>query len=208
MNSAQSSFDFGEPSSGPVNLLPRDGIAVLYEGAVAEGRAVDLFRVLSAELAWTQQQVFVFGRWVEQPRLTAWYGDEGCRYRYSGIELHPHKWTTPLIEIRQVCENLTGARFNSVLANLYRNGADSVSWHSDDEIELGFNPVIASVSLGSDRRFDLRHRTTGETVRLSLPAGSVLVMASATQHYWMHQVPKTARDIGPRINLTFRLIHG
>jgi len=203
----QESLNFGLDYSSSVSLLPCDGTAVLHTGAIAKGRAADLFRLLSTELAWAQQEVFVFGRWVEQPRLTAWYGDKGSRYRYSGVELHPRTWTAPLREIREVCEKMTGERFNSVLANLYRNGADSVSWHSDDEPELGVNPVIASVSLGAERRFDLRHRTTGETVRVALPPGSVLVMAGETQHYWMHQVPKTARDIGARINLTFRLIH-
>lgn len=204
----QTSIDFGGESDGTFNLLPRDGSAVLHRGAIDDRRASLWFDRLVADLEWQQHQVFVFGRWVEQPRLTAWYGDDGFPYRYSGIELKPHSWTAPLIEMRELCEELAGARFNSVLANLYRSGADSVAWHADDESELGVDPVIASVSLGSERRFDLRHRSTGETVRVPLPSGSVLVMAGCTQHRWVHQVPKTARPVGPRINLTFRLIHG
>jgi alkylated DNA repair dioxygenase AlkB len=195
-----------EPERGE-SLLQSDGTAVLHTSAITPLRAAALFGIFAADLAWEARQVFVFGRWVAQPRLTAWYGDPGQSYRYSGIKLRPHPWTSELTEVRALCEQLAGTRFNSVLANLYRDGSDGVAWHADDESELGENPVIASVSLGQERRFDLRHRDTGETVRTQPPSGSVLVMAGSTQHHWLHQVPKTAKPVGPRINLTFRFVH-
>jgi alkylated DNA repair dioxygenase AlkB len=204
----QTSMHFDSGSDRSEDLLPYDGHAVLHTGALASDRAVELFDALTNDLAWANHRVFVFGRWVDQPRLTCWYGDPGFPYRYSGSELQPHPWTPELTELRLLCERLADTRFNSVLANLYRNGSDGVAWHADNEPELGLDPVIASVSLGHERRFDLRHRVTGETVRVPLPAGSVLVMSGATQHHWIHQIAKTAKPIGPRLNLTFRLIHG
>jgi len=136
------------------------------------------------------------------PRLTAWHGEKG--YVYSGIRLEPAPWNEPLLELEAIAEELAWAPFNSVLLNLYRDGRDSVSWHADNEPGLGYNPVIASVSLGAQRRFQLRHRRSGARVSLDLPHGSCLIMAGATQHHWLHQLPKTARPVGPRINLTFR----
>ncbi len=188
------------------NLLPFDGVAVLHTHAVPSDG--ELFERLRAQIPWKEHRVFVFGRWVLQPRLTAWFGDAGVPYHYSGNSLQPNSWTPELASIRQVCEGLANSNFNSVLANLYRDGSDSIAWHADDERELGVNPVIASVNLGQERRFDLRHRHTGETVKVLLPHGSVLVMSGPTQHHWLHQVPKSARPMGERINLTFRQIHG
>jgi len=203
----QTSIFFGNESERAESLLPRDGSAVLHASAIESLRAAELFGIFAAGLAWEARDVLVFGRWVAQPRLTAWYGDPGQIYRYSGIEMHPNPWTSELSEIRALCEHLAGARFNSVLANLYRDGSDGVAWHSDDEPELGRNPVVASVSLGQERRFELRHRETGEKVSTMPPSGSVLVMAGSTQHHWLHHVPKTAKPVGPRINLTFRFVH-
>jgi alkylated DNA repair dioxygenase AlkB len=202
----QASIFDGDPDCGP-NLLSRDGKAIVHHDAINPRRASELFAVLASSLAWKVHTVFVFGRWVEQPRLTAWYGNEGVPYRYSGSELRPHSWTPELVELREICEQVAGARFNSVLANQYRHGNDSVAWHADNEPELGVEPVIASVSLGAERRFDLRHRATGETVRVPLRPGSVLVMSGRTQEHWVHQVAKTRRPVGSRINLTFRWIH-
>jgi len=203
----QTSLIFENESPAEGNILPKDGIAILHPAAIPSARASELFSIFASDLEWMMRDVFVFGRWVSQPRLTAWYGEPGQIYRYSGIELQPLPWTSNLPEVRAVCEHLAGTRFNSVLANLYRDGRDGVSWHADDEPELGKDPVIASVSLGQERRFDLRHRTTGEIVRTQPPSGSVLIMAGGTQHHWVHQVPKTAKPVGPRINLTFRTIH-
>jgi alkylated DNA repair dioxygenase AlkB len=146
-----------------------------------------------------------------QPRLTAWYGDATARYSYSGLDLTPQPWTPALLALRTQVEQATGVTFNSVLLNLYRTGQDSMGWHADDEPELGPEPVIASISLGATRRFRLRPRHSQQLphapLGLDLPSGSLLVMRGTTQQHWQHAVPKTARPVGPRLNLTFRTIH-
>jgi len=153
---------------------------------------------------WRQETVTVFGKRHLQPRLTAWYGDR--RYTYSGLTLDPQPWTPLLAQVKAAVEAASGHRFNSVLLNFYRDGRDSMGMHSDDEPELGVNPVIASVSLGEERTFILRHKRTGETRKFALPSGSLLVMAGPTQHHWLHGINKSARKMGPRLNLTFRNI--
>lgn len=152
----------------------------------------------------------MFGRTVPAPRLEAWYGDPGAAYTYSGLAHEPLPWTAELQDLRERVESATATTFNSVLANLYRSGADSNGWHADDEPELGEQPVIASLSLGATRRFLLRHRASGERVELMLEAGSLLVMRGATQQCWQHCVPKQRTVQAPRINLTFRRVaaHG
>jgi len=187
---------------GGENLLPRDGEVRLHRTALARPEADRLFESLACEVAWRRETATVMGRRVAIPRLTAWHGEAG--YVYSGIRLDPQPWNTPLLKLRAVAEALAGQTFNSVLLNLYRTGRDSVSWHADNEPGLGRDPVIASLSLGAVRRFQLRHRRTRERIDLDLPHGSCLIMAGATQHNWLHQIPKTARPVGPRINLTFR----
>jgi len=184
------------------NLVPYDGEVWLEPEAMARADADRLFERLMAITAWRQEEATVMGRRVAIPRLTAWHGEKG--YVYSGIRLEPAPWNAPLLELKASAEALARAPFNSVLLNLYRDGRDSVSWHADNEPGLGDNPVIASVSLGAQRRFHLRHRRTRARVSLDLPHGSCLIMAGATQHHWLHQLPKTARPVGPRINLTFR----
>ena len=184
------------------NLLPCDGALRLHEAVLAEAAAARLFAQLMTITPWRQEIATVMGRRLPIPRLTAWHGAAG--YVYSGIRMTPAPWNPPLLEIKAVAEACAGRAFNSVLLNLYRNGRDSVSWHADNEPGLGRNPVIASVSLGATRRFQMKHRRRDERLALELPPGSCLVMAGATQHHWLHQVPKTGRPVGPRINLTFR----
>jgi len=141
------------------------------------------------------------------PRLIAWYGEPEAVYTYSGVRHVPMPFTPELAVIRARIEELSGAPFNSALANLYRDGRDGMGWHADNEAELGRNPVIASVSLGATRRFTLRHRRRkGLTEALDLEPGSLLVMEGETQHHWLHALPKTTRPVGERINLTYRLI--
>lgn len=166
------------------------------------------YESLLTELDWRQDRISMYGRSVLIPRLNVWYGDPATDYSYSGLHMTSLPWTETLLAIRELVQQMTGEPFNSVLANLYRDGEDSVSWHSDDEAELGRNPVIASVSLGATRRFSLRHRfdRTIATRHLSLVSGSLLVMRGATQHYWQHQVPKQKPVTNGRINLTFRQI--
>ncbi|MEB3213679.1 MAG: alpha-ketoglutarate-dependent dioxygenase AlkB, partial [Leptolyngbyaceae bacterium] len=171
-----------------------------------------LFQHLLNEIPWRQDHITIYGKTRALPRKTAWHGDAGASYSYSGIHLHPEPWTPGLVEIKQRIEAVVNRRFpqlcfNSVLLNLYRNGQDSMSWHSDDEPELGRNPVIGSVSFGETRRFVFRHRQN-KALKTEVPLthGSFLLMASETQHFWHHAIPKTARAIAPRINLTFRVI--
>ena len=188
------------------NLLPCDGVVWLHEEALDHADAERLFEQLMAATQWRQEIATVMGRRVPIPRLTAWHGAAG--YVYSGIRMTPAPWNPPLVEIKAVAEARAGQAFNSVLLNLYRDGRDSVSWHADNEPGLGRNPVIASMSLGATRRFQMKHRRREERLALDLPSGSCLVMAGPTQHHWLHQVPKTGRPVGPRINLTFRAMDG
>ena len=182
--------------------MPCDGTVRLYEAALTEADARRLFEQLMALTPWRQEIATLMGRRVPIPRLTAWHGAAG--YVYSGIRMSPAPWNSPLLEIKACAEACAGQAFNSVLLNLYRDGRDSVSWHADNEPGLGQNPVIASVSLGAIRRFQMKHRAADHRLSLDLPSGSCLVMAGATQHHWLHQVPKTSHPLGPRINLTFR----
>lgn len=162
---------------------------------------------LLAETPWEQPQVHLHGRNYPVPRLVAWYGDPQASYSYSGLQHQPLAWTPLLAGIRQQVEAQVAAPLNAVLLNLYRDGQDSMGWHSDDEAELGRNPLIASLSLGGTRRFDLRRKGQGRIAHsLDLEHGSLLVMRGTTQHYWQHQVAKTRRHCEPRINLTFRWI--
>lgn len=164
-----------------------------------------LFSCLKQCVPWKQETIRLFGRSVLQPRLQAWYGSHP--YTYSGLTVNPLPWIEPLHDIKQRCEELAGCPFNSVLANMYRDGQDSMGSHQDNEPELGKNPVIASVSLGETRRFTLRHQLSGEKHTMELEHGSLLIMAGATQHFWKHSVPKTRRPCSERINLTYRYVY-
>ena len=157
---------------------------------------------LSAEITWEQHEITLFGRTVPTPRLTAWMGD--AAYSYSGVVNQPKSWPEVLAALRERLVAEVGVPFNSCLANLYRDGSDSMGFHSDDEPELGPEPTIASVSLGARRQFVLRHRPTRERWTWDLGAGDLLVMREESQRDHAHAVPKTTRPIGPRINLTFR----
>lgn len=186
------------------NLLPKDGEVYLYEQAINIS-----YRSLLESLEWKHEQIRMFERWVYQPRLMAWYGDVGAKYIYSGLLNNPLPWTNELLEIKSQVEEKLGTTFNSVLANYYRDGQDSMGWHQDNEKELGDEPVIASVSLGAIRQFQLKHKSDKslKTLKLDLQDKSLLVMQGQTQNFWQHQVPKTKRDVGGRINLTFRTIN-
>lgn len=163
---------------------------------------------LITEVSWRSEQIVVWGKKVVQPRLIAWYGDTGRSYAYSGIQLVPMPWTPILFDIKARVERVVDSPFNTVLLNYYRDNKDSMGFHSDDEPELGRRPVIASLSLGAERTFIMKHKTSNEVrpVRLRLTSGSVLLMRGDTQRYWKHGIPKESRLCGPRINLTFRRI--
>ena len=185
-----------------------DGEGALYRQVFAPVENARLFATLHRETDWQQQVIVLYGRSIASPRLSAWHGDSDAVYRYSGLRLEPMPWTPTLLGMRERVEALAMTRFNSVLLNLYRDGQDSMGWHSDDEPELGRNPLIASVSLGATRRFLLQHKKRRLRLEWSLENGDTLVLGGTTQHCWRHHVPKTCQPLGPRINLTFRWIHG
>lgn len=201
----QDSLILEEP--GEINLP--DAELCYYPELFPTIEADPLLHSLKDGIEWTQNTIRFYGKESLVPRLEAWYGDPGKSYAYSGIHMDPKPWTKELITIKQTIEPLAGVIFNSVLINYYRDGKDRVAWHSDDEKELGKNPVIGSVSLGAERKFKLRHKhykTNGLKHEIMLRHGSFLLMKGATQHHWMHEIPRTAKPIGPRINLTFRII--
>ncbi len=165
------------------------------------------FSLLQTEIQWQQETIRIAGVDRLTPRLTAWYGDPQAHYRYSGLAHKPLAWTPTLLAVKARLEQKTGEQFNSVLANWYRDGNDSVAWHSDDEPELGREPVIASVSFGATRTFQLKHKNDAKlSHKIALTSGSLLLMKGKTQSHWLHQVPKEPAVLEPRINLTFRKI--
>jgi alkylated DNA repair dioxygenase AlkB len=164
----------------------------------------EVFERLLRETAWRHETIVVYGKRHLQPRLTAWHGE--ASYTYSGLRLAPLPMTPLLAQLRTAVEAATGHRYNSVLLNYYRDGADSMGMHSDDEPELGPQPAIASLSYGATRSFVLRHKTTKRTLKFDLLEGNLLLMAGALQRHWLHGINKTAKPTGPRLNLTFRYI--
>lgn len=187
------------------NLLPKQGEVYYYPHFFTDNETTVFFSRLQTEIEWKQEPIKIFGREIMQPRLTAWYGDK--KYSYSGIDLTPLPWTDVLLLIKERIEEISQVQFNSVLLNYYRNNQDSMGWHRDNEKELGKNPVIGSVSFGATRRFCLRHHLEKELkTTVNIEDGGYLLMKGETQHYWHHSVPKESREIGPRINLTFRYI--
>jgi alkylated DNA repair dioxygenase AlkB len=189
------------------NILSQDGTVLFYPDFFSSNERLSLFKALEASIYWQQEQIKYFGKLVDCPRLSAWYGDPGKTYVYSGILNKPLLWTKELLIIKNKVEDLAQTNFNSVLLNLYRNGKDSMGFHQDDEKELGQNPVIASVSFGGIRNFRLKHlHKTDLSYTLPLTDGSVLIMKDETQHFWSHGISKTTKVVSPRINLTFRTI--
>jgi len=193
--------------SSDARLLPipiEDGeLAMLSQLPLPFSNAEALARLID-ETPWRADTIVVFGKRYLQPRLTAWYGE--ASYSYSGLTLAPLPMTPLLSALRAAVEQATGHRFNSVLLNYYRNGEDSMGMHSDDEPELGPQPVIASLSFGASRNFILRHRSSKHTLKLALDDGSLLLMAGSLQKHWLHGINKTKKAINPRVNLTFRYI--
>lgn len=181
---------------------------VYYEDFLSVKEASDYFSVFKDTVLWRQDDIKLFGKTYAQPRLTALYGDEGQRYSYSSLTMEAMPFTSEISALKRNVERITKTSFNSVLLNFYRDGKDSNGWHSDDEKELGKNPIIASVSLGAKRMFQLKNKGDGTLRRsIALEHGSLLVMKGKTQHFWKHQIPKTKKIVAPRINLTFRVIH-
>ena len=159
-------------------------------------------------IEWKHESIKLFGKQILQPRLTAWYGDQGKVYTYSGLVNTPIPWTNPLLEIKDHIEKLYQVKFNSALLNLYRNGQDSMGWHADNEKELGSCPIISSVSFGASRLFKLKHKYKKNCrYTIQLDSGSCLLMMNKTQEFWLHQIPKQINCLEPRINITYRYIY-
>jgi alkylated DNA repair dioxygenase AlkB len=186
------------------NLLPCDG-TVNYFGPVLTPDDTRLFNeTLLREIPWKNDETVIFGKRIVTARKVAWYGDSNFSYTYSGTTKEALVWTDELAVLKSIVEKLTATRFNSCLLNLYHDGNEGMAWHSDDEKSLGKDSTIASVSLGAEREFRLKHKRTDERVSILLESGSLLVMKDATQTHWLHSIPKSKKITTPRINLTFR----
>jgi alkylated DNA repair dioxygenase AlkB len=187
-------------TSGDTVELRDGGWLRYWEHFLAVSEADRLLEALRGDVPWEQfrNRLWTF------PRLTAFIGDAGVVYRYSGVKHAGCGWPPNLLELRHRIEQLTATTFNGLLLNLYRDGNDSMGRHADAEAELGPNPLVASVSLGAVRSFVLRHKASKEKRTLDLAHGSLLVMGGSLQHHWMHELPKTTQQVGERINLTFR----
>ena len=204
-----SNAEFSDSSEAKTILydLP-DADMALFENFFTNQESEKLHQNLIDNIQWRQDKIKMFGKLIDQPRLTAFYGNTNKDYSYSGIVMKPIEWNEDLLFIRKRVEEVEMIQFTSVLLNYYRGGKDSMGWHSDDEKELGQNPVIGSVSFGESRVFQLRHkfRKDIKKVDIALTNGSFLLMKGTTQHFWQHQIPKTNRELESRLNLTFRVI--
>lgn len=200
---------FGQTIETPNPIIKLQDAELLYHPSFYDKAESDrIFNILLETIQWKQDKIIMYGKELPLPRLSAWYGDNNKPYTYSGITLKPLPWTNELILIKQRIEEAAKVKFSSVLLNRYRGGQDYVGWHTDAEKELGQNPIIGSVNFGATRKFQLRriddHK---EKFEVELKHGTFLIMQGATQHFWQHQVPKTATKIGERLNLTFRVIN-
>lgn len=186
------------------NLLPYDGTVHYYGKLLSKAEADQYFDRLWDTIAWQHDEAIMFGKHIITKRKVAWYGDEAYSYTYSKKTKQALPWTDEIKALKNLVEQKTETKFNSCLLNLYHNGDEGMSWHSDDEKALEENSAIASLSLGAVRKFSFRHKQSKETVALMLEHGSLLVMKDSTQTHWHHQLPKTKKVTEPRINLTFR----
>lgn len=193
-----------KPKSGLTKI--ENGEYIYFPNFFTRSESDLYLQKMLVDIDWKQESMNMYGKEVQFPRLTAWYGDNDRPYSFSGITLQPKKWNEDLLQIKGRIEPISEVVFNSVLLNLYRSGRDSISWHTDEEKELGPNPVIASVNFGATRKFQLRHKSTKEKLEIELSHGSLLIMRGELQHFWQHQVPKTSLELKERVNLTFRVI--
>jgi alkylated DNA repair dioxygenase AlkB len=188
------------------NILHKDGTVNYYGKILASKEANQYFDLLMQNILWENDEVIIFGKHIVTKRKAAWYGDSDYLYTYSNTTKKALAWTKELSELKQVVEEIVGAKFNSCLLNLYHNGNEGMGWHSDDEKSLGKNNTIASLSLGAERKFSFKHKQTKQIVSLVLEHGSLLIMKGATQANWLHSLLKSKNITLPRINLTFRTI--
>ena len=193
--------------SEPILFNLPDSEIIYFPSLFDKKEADAIFAQLINDIPWQQDDIRVFGKIHPQPRLTALFGNQGRSYSYSNITMQPHAWNPLLQKIKSQVERVSETKFTTVLLNQYRDGKDSNGWHADNEKELGINPIIASVSFGAARVFQLKHNTIANLKQnILLEHGSLLLMKGTTQHFWKHQIPKTSKIIESRINLTFRVI--
>lgn len=188
------------------NFLPYDGEVYYFPAFYKLANSKDYFQQIQSTSKFRQDKITMFGKTMEQPRLVAWHGDQGVKYIYSKIELIAPGWTPVLEKIKKDLKQKFSLDFNSVLVNLYRDGEDYMSYHADNEKELGPAPIIASVSFGASRDFLFKHNVTKEVVTIPLGEGDLLIIKGKTQDFWKHSLPKRKKVNASRINLTFRLI--
>lgn len=193
--------------SDTIHLNLPDSYISYYPGFFSLKDSNQYFQSLLDTISWQQDNITIFGKTHKQPRLTALYANNKEPYSYSNITMTPNEFTKELLLIKAKIETVINIEFTTCLLNLYRNGQDSNGWHADNEKELGINPIIASVSFGAERLFKLKHKEDENLKKdLVLQHGSLLLMQGRTQHHWLHQIPKTKKEVGKRINLTFRII--
>ena len=189
------------------NIILKEAEIIYIKDFLPLKQANEYFNILIKELKWEQHYIKIFGKTLAQPRLSALYAENDDSYTYSGLTLQPLKFHHVLKDLQMKLAEVSETKFTHCLANLYRDGSDSMGLHADDERELGPNPVIASISLGASRKFKLKHREHKEDkMDLILEHGSLLLMQGSTQHHWKHELPRTKKPVDPRINLTFRKI--
>lgn len=194
---------FSNPSETE-NLLPYDGEVLLCGTVLEQEQANRYLNLLLNEVPWRNDEAVIYGRNIVTNRKVAWYGDNAFSYTYSNTTRHALPWTPVLLELKDIAEKHSGTTFNSCLLNLYHSGEEGMSWHSDDEKELGKNTVIASLSLGAARKFSFKHKITKEKADVVLGNGTLIIMKGTTQSHWIHSLPKSLKVKSARINLTFR----
>ncbi|WP_417360155.1 alpha-ketoglutarate-dependent dioxygenase AlkB family protein [Galbibacter sp.] len=197
---------FSHSNNPSENLLPYQGIVNYYGLIMDATKAAHFYRILMDTISWQNDRAIIFGKLIITKREVAWYADQPFSYSYSNTTKTALPWTKELLELKSLVESYTNESFNSCLLNLYHDGNQSMAWHSDAEKDLKENGAIASLSLGAQRKFAFKHKTTKETRAIHLPSGSLLVMKGETQRHWLHRLPPTKKINQPRINLTFRTI--
>lgn len=198
--------NFGSFADSNVNLLPQDGVVNYYGRILSQEEADRYYQNLLKDIAWKNDEAVIFGKRIITKRKVAWYGDEEFEYTYSKTTKKALPWTTELLDLKKITEEISGETFNSCLLNLYHTGDEGMAYHSDAEKDLKKNGAIASLSFGAERKFSFKHKSTHEKVELILENGSLLIMKDQTQSFWLHRLPPTKKVLTPRINLTFRTI--
>ena len=194
-------------SSDPAkNYLPQDGTVNYHGTIIPEQKAISYYTILLHTIDWKNDESIIFGKRIITKRKVAWYADEPFLYTYSKVTKQALLWTPEVLEIKKLAELHSGETYNSCLLNLYHDGSEGMSWHSDGEKDLKKNGAIASISFGAERKFAFKHKETKEVVNIYLENGSLLVMKGNTQTHWLHRLPPTTKVLTPRINLTFRTI--